>query len=412
MPVRRSAFEPRITGFAAFALIALAGPAAGETANTPSRNGPGSATAAVTCSRGPERCPPIAIDGDRRSTTPTFNGHADPVIRHDPAVPARIWMLYSYLEGRLARRRDGKPAGIPHVSTRLARSDDAGRTFRLVRTLWDSRLVRDPENLGPDSFFGSETPNLTVRQHANGTTWYSVRLSYFLEPVTAYSPRYASSWTMRVAQDSTPAALADSDEAVLGTRTTHAAYGPHVRLTALANELSDCGMWNNPAVAFEGERLYVIAECLAFDGKKVSDTRSRVVVFRTNPNGPPPTWQWEYAGVLADHALARSLGGTRVVSPDISSAADGKLLLVLALRSGDDGLGCVALLLDSLDPPRIGRDGGGKPAVRARISAERAGRWHIGACTHDPKSATGVVGVAASTGRGLQAELRATGLRP
>lgn len=107
----------------------------------------------------------------------------------------------------------------------------------------------------------------------------AARLSYFLEPVTAYEPRFATSWTMRVATavGPTPAALASAPEAVLGTATTAVAYGVHARLTALAPQLSDCGLWNNPAIAYEGERLYLIAECLAFDGMLVSQARSRMV---------------------------------------------------------------------------------------------------------------------------------------
>ena len=371
---------------------------------------------AVECSPGSAACPNILIEGDRPATTPSFTGHADPGMHHDPAVPRRLWMLYSYLEGRPARGRHGEAVGIPVVSTRLARSDDSGRSWRLEGTLWRSELVRDPEGRGPDSYFGSETPSLTaVREPDGSTTWYSVRLSYFLEPVTAYSPRYASSWTMHVAavRAASPAALANAAEAVLGARTTHPAYGAHVRLTELAPELGECGMWNNPAVAADGGKLYVIAECLAFDGRKLNDERSRVVVFRTVPAGAPASWRWEYAGVLVDSPLARALGGKRVVSPDVSRAANGARLLIVTPQDVSlVGKGCVVLRLDSLDPPRIARDAAGAPIVLAAVAPSRDRAWHTGACTHDAASQTGVVTVGSSTGRGLQAELLATGLRP
>jgi hypothetical protein len=175
------------------------------------------------------------------------------------------------------------------VSTRLARSDDGGRRWQFERTLWDSPLVDDPERRGPASYFGSETAGLAAIAEAQGVTWYSVRLSYFLEPVTAYEPRYASSWTMRVAaaRGDSPAGLARAEEAVLGTGTTHAAYGPHARLTAVDGAVRDCGMWNNPAIVAEAGRLYVIAECLVFEGTRVDERRTRIVVFRTTPDGPP-----------------------------------------------------------------------------------------------------------------------------
>jgi hypothetical protein len=300
------------------------------------------------------------------------------------------------------------------VSTRLARSDDGGRRWRFERTLWDSPLVNDPEGRGPASYFGSETAGLAAAGGADGVTWYSVRLSYFLEPVTAYEPRYTSSWTIRVAaaRGSSPAVLGDADEVVLGTGTTHEAYGPHVRLTALDPALRDCAMWNNPAIVAEIGRLYVVAECLAFNGTAVDARRSRIVVFRTTPAGAPASWQWTYAGVLADHALAEAIGGDRTVSPNISRAADGTRLLVLTPHAAGSGQGCVVLALESLDPPRVRRDGDGRPIVRARQVARRVDGWHTGACTHDPASDTGLITVAATTSRGLQAELRSTGLRP
>jgi hypothetical protein len=43
----------------------------------------------------------------------------------------------------------------------------------------------------------------------------------------------------------------------------------------------------------QGDRVYVVAECLEFDGKAVSDARSRMVVLRTRPVGTPSGWTWD-----------------------------------------------------------------------------------------------------------------------
>jgi hypothetical protein len=367
----------------------------------------------IDCAHEPERCPRIDIAGDRPSAAPTFTGFADPALQADPGTPGRLWMVYSHLRGRVATGAGGAKVGVPHVATRLARSDDGGRQWKFVRTLWDSALTDDPEGQGPPSYFGSETAGLVARRDADGTTWFGVRLSYFLEPVTAYAPRYATSWTVRVsaARGDTPQALAGVDEAVLGSATTHATYGPHVRLTSLAPALRDCGIWNNPALALDGNRLYLVLECMAFDGKTASAARSRIVVFRTTPEGSASTWRWEYVGVLADATLARALSAERLVSPNVSYSADGTRLLTVTPQVGGVGQGCVVLALDSLDPPGV-RESDGRPVVRARQRAAGTKRWHTGACTHDAASATGVVTVAATTAKGLQAELRATGLRP
>jgi hypothetical protein len=370
----------------------------------------------VDCSRNTANCPRLDIAGDPASRTPTFSGFADPGIVADLVHPRRIWMAYSHLEGRRATGASGSAVGIPVASTHIARSDDGGATWRFETALWDSPLTPDPERRGPASFFGSETPSLAAVRNGESTRWYSVRLSYFLEPVTAYQPRYATSWMMRVAaaDGATPAALAGVEEAKLGTRTTASAYGAHVNLNALAPQLAGCGMWNNPVVAALVGRLYVVAECLEFDGKEVNHERTRMIVLSTAAAGRPPDWRWDYVGVLADHALARELGGERLVSATIARGRDGALLFIATPQAGREltGQGCVVLELDSLDPPRIRRDATGRPQLRAVQTASADRSWHTGACTYDPTSSTGLLTVAATTSRGLQAEIRATRLRP
>lgn len=371
---------------------------------------------AVDCSRGTTSCSKLAIAGSVASGTRTFTGFADPALHHDPAQPGRIWMLYSHLSGKPATSAGGAMVGVPHVATRLARSDNGGTSWVHEAIVWDSPLVADPEGLGPPSYFGSETPSLTAVADASGVTWYSVRLAYFLEARTAYAPRFTSSWVMRVAaaRSPTPAGLAGAADAVLGTSTTAAVYGPHVRVNALSPTLAGCTFFNNPAIFAQGDRLYLVPECLEFDGNVVSAARSRMVVLRTRPVGAPSTWVWEYVGVIADQALARELGGERVVSATISRTVNGTLLFMATPLGGSSGVGtgCVAVELASLDPPSMRRNAAGQLVVRARQTAAGDAGWHTGACTHDPRSATGIVSVAATTSNGLQAELLATGLKP
>lgn len=373
----------------------------------------------VDCSRTAANCSLITIVGDSASPVRTFTGFADPGMVADPtdASKRRLYMAYSRLDGRVAITANGGKAGVPVVATHLARSDDSGATWRHTATLWDSKLTADPEGKGPSSYFGSETPTLAAHRKGLLTTWYSVRLSYFLEPVTAYQPRYATSWVMRIgtAQGLTPAALARAEEVQLGTNTTAAAYGPTVNVNALATELGRCGMWNNPAIAFEAGRLHIITECLEFDGTTVSNERSRIVVLSTVPTGKPTSWAWRYDGVVADRVLAQELGGERLVSPAVMRGRDGTLLFIVTPQVAGRkpfGEGCTVLELDSLSPPRLRLDPAGKAIVRARQTAEADEGWHTGACTYDANAVTGIVTVAATISRGLQAELRATGLRP
>jgi hypothetical protein len=370
----------------------------------------------IDCSPPSLHCPQVTIAGDSASSTRSFSGIADPAVVADPSAPDRLWLAYSYLEGKPARGANGRPVGVPHVSTRLARSDNGGASWRFERVLWDSELSEDPERRGPPSYFGSETPSLAVVHEAGRTTWFSVRLSYFLEPVTAYKPRYVTGWTLRVARaaGASPATLAGAPDAVLGVRTTAAAYGPNVDLNALSPQLSDCAMWNNPVVAAESGRLFLIAECLAFDGAKIDLGRTRMVVLSTEAAGEPEAWRWRYDGVLADRALAQAVGGERLVSATIVRGVDNTLLFIATPQTGSGmvGQGCVVMELDSLAPPRVRRDAAGAPVVRARQTSRADRRFRTGACTYHPASATGVITAAADTRRGLRSALRATGMRP
>jgi hypothetical protein len=370
----------------------------------------------IDCSPPSRHCPLVPIAGDSASSTRSFSGFADPAVVADPITPDRLWLAYSFLEGKPARGANGRPVGVPHVSTHLARSDNAGASWRFERVLWDSELAEDPERRGPPSYFGSETPSLAVVQQGGRTAWFSVRLSYFLEAATAYEPRYVTGWTMRVARamGPSPAALASAPETVLGVSTTAAAYGANVDLNTLSPQLGDCAMWNNPVVAIESARLHLMAECLVFNGAEIDLDRTRMVVLSTEADGQPEAWRWRYDGVLADRALAQAVGGERLVSATIVRGADGALLFISTpqIGSGMIGKGCVVMELDSLAPPRVRRDATGVPVLRARQTSRADRRFRTGACTYHPASATGMITVAADTRRGLRSALRATGMRP
>ena len=164
----------------------------------------------------------------------------------------------------------------------------------------------------------------------------SVRLAYFLKPVTAYEPRYATSWVMRLAAacGATPAALANAPDAALGTRTAASVYGASVNLNALSPALAGCGMWNNSVVTLQRGRLHVVAECLEFDRRKTNPERTRMIVVATEPTGAPSQWRWTYVGVLADRALAQALGAERLVSATIARGRDGALLFIATPQTG------------------------------------------------------------------------------
>lgn len=374
---------------------------------------PAAATPAVDCGGG--RCSAIAIAGDAPAGNPgTFRGYADPAIAHDPVATQRVWLAYSWPHIVPGRAPDGSGVLMAAVSTHLARSDDGGATFSYVSELWPAIPTADPEGGGANGISSSETASLTAIASGGGVTWYGAHLRYFLEPETGYHPKYATSWTVRVGAAASPGALAAASEAVLGVSGTAPAYRPDVRLDQLAGvPLARCAMLNNPTLFAKDGTLYLIVECLAFVGTTLDFAQSTTRVFATVPAGPPSSWTWRHAGVLADHALARELGDDTIQQPDVSLAADGRPIAIVtpahadaAVAVGTVGDGCVALELVSIDPPVLARDCAGRVVVRARV-----GGSPIGACTHDPRSATGIVATSQTVGGGRWL-IHASGVRP
>jgi hypothetical protein len=300
------------------------------------------------------------------------------------------------------------------VSTHLALSGDGGATFSYVGELWPSIPTADPEGSGGFGISSSETASLAAIASGGVVTWYGAHLRYFLEPQTGYHPRYGTSWTVRIGAAASPAELATASEAVLGVSGTASAYRPDVRLDQLAGvPLQHCAMLNNPTLFAKDGTLYLIVECLAFVGTTLDFAQSTTRVFATAPAGPPSTWTWRHAGVLADHGLARELGGDTIQQPDVSLAADGRPIAIVtpahadaAVAVGTVGDGCVALELGSIDPPALARNCSGGVVVRARIQGSG-----VGACTHDPRSATGIVATSQGAGGGTFM-IRASGARP
>jgi hypothetical protein len=159
------------------------------------------------------------------------------------------------------------------------------------------------------------------------------------------------------------------------------------------------------------DTLYLIVECLAFNGTAANLAGSSTQVFATTPNGVPTSWTWRYAGKLADHALAVELSADTVQQPDVSLAADGKLIGLFTPAHADATAGtlpdgCTALQLSSIDPPVLARDSAGHVIVQARIDGSG-----VGACTHDPRSATGVIATTQDAGGGNWV-VRASGISP
>ncbi|MBX6420471.1 MAG: hypothetical protein IRZ06_05625 [Nevskia sp.] len=361
-------------------------------------------------------CPPLSISGDAPApagSSGSFRGFADPAIASDPAVPGRIWLAYSWPHVVPGQAPNGSAVQMAAVGTHLARSDDGGATFSFVGTLWPDVAATDPEGSGENGIISSETPSFATLSNGSTITWYGAHLRYFLEPKTGYNPKYSTSWHVRIGAAESPTALASAPETVLGVSTTADVYHPAARLDQLAGlPIQRCALLNNPALFAQNGTLYLVVECLAFNGSTLDPANSTVQVFATVPVGAPTSWTWRYVGLLANQVVASELGHATVQQPDVSLGAAGRpLLLITPADIGGSstttriGTGCVALELDSIDPPVLTRKGG-KLRLDARIDGSLAG-----ACTHDRNSITGILATTQDAGGGNWVVVK-SGLQP
>ena len=368
----------------------------------------------TNCSRRSD-CAVLPIRGDAPATNPgSFRGFADPSIVHDPADPRRVWLAYSWPHVVAGKAPDDRALQMAAVQTRLARSDDGGVSFTYVGKLWPDEKVADPEGSGENGINSSETASLVSMKHDGHVTWYGAHLRYFLRPQTGYHPKYATSWRVQIGAASTPGGLASAAETVLGVSTTASVYNPAVQLDRLAGlPIQHCAMLNNPALFARHETLYLVVECLAFVRTTLDFKHSSIQVFATRPEGPPAQWTWRHVGRLAGHELAEELDADTIQQPELARGADGRMLALFtpahrdpAIKVGTVGDGCVALAMDSMEPPALARDDRGRVIVRAAVHGT-----HVASCTYDRASATGIVTV--STGpRNGNWTLRASKLRP
>ena len=344
-------------------------------------------------------CPQLWIPNDPPSVGPgTFHGYADSSLLHDPEVEDRLWLAYSWLDIITGSDVNGDPVDLAVVSSHLARSDDGGQTFSFVEELYPAIPLSDPEGSGEDGILSSETVSLATMDIGGNRVWYGAHLRYFLRPITGYNPNYNTSWTIRIGAAPSPDGLGNSDvianETTLGVSTTADAYSPDVALDQLAGlPIWNCAMVNNPALFAQNGSLYLIVECLAFVGTDANYNNTTLQVFGTTPTGDPQNWVWRHVGKLSDHSLAQEMGADTILQPEVTLAADGSLILLVtpavidnSLQVGTRGNGCVAIALESIDPPVIRRNSEGQAVVRADILGEG-----FCACTFDSDSATGIL---------------------
>lgn len=347
----------------------------------------------VDCSAG--LCETLMVLGDPYSTSlGTFKGYSDPHLIADPNDPNRVWLSYSWLEVDSLTSLFGNEVMVAIVSNHLARSEDGGITFDFVSELWPSIPVKDPEGGDEEGLNDSETASLAWIKNAQGeVTWFGAHLRYFLRPVQGYSPKFSTSYTIRVTAASTPQELNDSPEAVLGVSSTAPVYDIGVALDVLVSKsLAECAMANNPSLFANDSKLYLVFECLAFNGSKLQTDKTTIQLIAAEPSGPPDTWTWWHVGEITNGNTYNELGVDVLQQPDISIGSNGELLFTVTPSTNNPGRierlhqGMLVLELEQLDPPILARDYKDNLLIHAQMTTEG-----LGGCTYSSASATGVL---------------------
>ncbi len=379
----------------------------------------GTASAGQTFDCNGSACPQITIQGDPAFTFPNgtaspFSGFADPSIRKDP-LSNRLWMSYSWPNIHVL----GQQQFVPSVDIHLASSDDNGATWKSQGPLWPSEPDTNKSGDNGPGYTAHEVSNLLPVQNGSTVTWYGVRQAYFVPQNGGYSKRPGTSFRLEISQASSPAGLSTADYQSLGTNYTAAGWNADINLANLSPDVSKCGFWNETALYYQNNTLYLVTRCLTFNGQMPIENESPNVVFATNAKGSVKQWQWRYVGALNNAQQAKELGGDGLTQPEIAKGQDGQLLAIFtpteagATPTDEIHNGCAVVEVASIDPPRLATDSSGRLKVRAFISASDQQPHGPGACTYDPASDTGVIIVRRDIGQGkFITTMNASGIKP
>lgn len=350
-------------------------------------------------------CAEIIISGDPPAQIAgyglaPFHGYGDPSLRYDSRTGV-LWLSYSWVSTLVARTsKSGKLDLDIGVSIHLARSDDGGRTFRYVRSLWSG----EPESYeGAAGYSGHEVSTISPA----GAGWAALDLRYF-NPRGNGNDFSPDSFHFEFAQGADPEHLATAKAENLGGPLTAKVGRPVVSLSDLAAVGIACPVWTEPSLFEDSRVLYLLAQC-------------------KTPNNPGNGFlgvfarqgtSWRWVGRLTGRSDAAALGGNELTQADLARARDGSLLLIVTpniVRGRQEHhLGCTVLSVASLDPASLRRNGAGAPIVRARVVSSDSAQNGPGACAYDPASSTGLLIVRRvfSAAKGLIFSIHATGVQP
>lgn len=349
------------------------------------------------------RCPELPISGDPPARLVGFGpaplrGYADPSLRRDPRTGA-LYLSYSWVSTFVSRGFvPGRPLIDIGVSTHLARSDDGGRTFRFVKSLWSSASERYESRQGY-----AEHEVSTISPTRRG--WAVLALRYF-NPLGNGNDLKADSLFFELAEGADPERLNTGKVLRLGGPLTSGLWRPFIDLSRIAGVGTACPVWTEPSLFEDANALYLLAQC-----KTPQEPAAGFLgLFVRTANG------WRWSGKLTRPGDAAALGGNELTQADLVRGRNGQVLLLVTpdvVQGRDEHhLGCAVLGIHTLAPPKLQRSVGGAPIVRARVTSSDSMRLGPGACAYDARSRSGLLIVrrASSGSGGIVFSIHSTGL--
>ena len=359
----------------------------------------------TACTLSSVGCTAITINGDPPSPT-AFSGYADPTIRQDP-LTGTLWMAYSWPH-TISSGAAGV-AGTQAIDTHVAFSTDGGHSWTYKGALYTSQAAVNPVT-GATDYTAHEVMNL-LPYVVNGVTyWFGIHSTYNVTQASgggSGQESYSKRWLIASAPGTAsggPMALAGAPSQYLGQPiNTYPQYFPvAVNLSRLDPEVSGCAEYYEPALLTANGSLYLYLACTGAG----ATTQFYAVFKNTNPLGPVADWTWTYVpqgssrfAVPADAvSVARYLNGpaTYITQMDIAPGRNpGGLLAILTAAyntsSGKVSLGCAAVELAAVDPPRLVYNAAGQVQVDAFLTSADSEDGGPGSCTYSPASATGLI---------------------
>ena len=90
-----------------------------------------------------------------------------------------------------------------------------------------------------------------------------------------------------------------------------------------------CNMWHEPALYFEGDELFLVLRCLAFDLRaKSPTTESGIFVYAATPEGNVKNPGWRYTRQTGGSRRSARTRRAGTHPADITRAQDGTLLAI------------------------------------------------------------------------------------